>query len=75
MSQENVALVEAIYAAFGAGDAVVVLGRYKGVFKATGRALDAQLVHVWRVEDGKVVAFQQYTDTLQTAQVIERRGA
>ena len=136
MSQENVALVEAIYAAFGAGDvpgvlsrmspdivwneaenfpyadrnpylgpeavltgvfarigtewdgftvvpddlldagdAVVVLGRYKGVFKATGRALDAQLVHVWRVEDGKVVAFQQYTDTLQAAQVIERRGA
>jgi ketosteroid isomerase-like protein len=53
----------------------VALGRYKGVFKATGRALDAQLVHVWRVEDGKVVAFQQYTDTLQTAQVIERRGA
>ena len=57
-----------------AGDAVVVLGRYKGVYKATGRALDAQLVHVWRIEDGKVVAFQQYTDTLQTARVIERRG-
>ena len=57
-----------------AGDAVVVLGRYHGTFKATGRALDAQLVHVWRVEDGKAVAFQQYTDTLQSAQVMERRG-
>jgi ketosteroid isomerase-like protein len=57
-----------------AGDTVVVLGRYQGSYKATGRALDAQLVHVWRVEDGKAVAFQQYTDTLQAAQVTERRG-
>jgi ketosteroid isomerase-like protein len=52
-----------------AGDTVVVLGRYHGTYKATGRALDAQLVHVWRVADGKAVAFQQYTDTLQAAEV------
>ena len=57
-----------------AGDTIVVLGRYKGSYKATGRALDAQLVHVWRVEGNKAVRFQQYTDTLQTARVIERRG-
>lgn len=57
-----------------AGDTVIALGRYKGTYKATGRTLDAQLVHVWRVEDGKAVGFQQYTDTLQTARVIERRG-
>ena len=52
-----------------AGDAVVVLGRYRGTCKATGRALDAQLAHVWRVADGKAVRFQQYTDTLQAARV------
>jgi hypothetical protein len=52
-----------------AGDTVVVLGRYRGTYKATGRALDAQLVHVWRVEGGKAAAFQQYTDTLQAARV------
>jgi uncharacterized protein len=52
-----------------AGDTVVVLGRYRGVFKATGRALDAQLAHVWRVAGGKAAAFQQYTDTLQAARV------
>jgi ketosteroid isomerase-like protein len=57
------------------GDTVVVFGRYHGAYKATGRVLDAQLVHVWRIEDGKAVAFQQYTDTLQAAQVTERRGA
>jgi ketosteroid isomerase-like protein len=48
-----------------AGDAVVALGRYRGTNKATGRAIDAQLVHIWRIEDGKAKAFQQLTDTLQ----------
>jgi ketosteroid isomerase-like protein len=53
----------------GAGDSVVVLGRYRGAFKATGRAQDAQFAHVWRVEAGKAAGFQQYTDTLQAARV------
>ena len=48
-----------------AGDAVVALGRYRGTNRATGRAIDAQLVHIWRIEDGKAKAFQQLTDTLQ----------
>ena len=53
-----------------AGDTVVVLGRYRGTCKATGRAMDAQLAHVWRVRDGKAARFQQYTDTLQAARVM-----
>ncbi|HEX4739413.1 MAG TPA: nuclear transport factor 2 family protein [Allosphingosinicella sp.] len=53
-----------------AGDTVVVLGRYKGGCKATGKPLDAQMVHVWRVKDGKAAHFQQYTDTLQAARVM-----
>ena len=52
-----------------AGDTVVVLGRYGGTYKATGRAMHAQMVHVWCIRDGKVAAFQQYTDTLQAARV------
>ena len=31
--------------------------------------LDAQVAHVWDFRDGKVVRFQQYTDTWQFAQV------
>ena len=50
-----------------AGNAIVVLGRYRGTFRATGRALDAQMVHVWRVREGKAAAFQQYTATLAAA--------
>jgi ketosteroid isomerase-like protein len=43
--------------------------RRRGIFKATGKKFDAQLVHVWRVADGRAVSFQQYTGTLQAARV------
>lgn len=52
-----------------AGETVVVLGRYRGICKATGLAMDAQFAHVWRVADGRAARFQQYTDTLQAARV------
>jgi ketosteroid isomerase-like protein len=42
---------------------VVVEARYTGTYRATGRSLDAQACHVWRVADGKVTHFQQYLDT------------
>ena len=44
-------------------------GRYKGVAQATGKELDAQVTHVWEIDAGKLVKFQQYTDTWQFAQV------
>lgn len=47
------------------GDHVVVLGRYTGTRKDSGRRLDAQFVHHWTVGDGRVKRFQQYTDTAQ----------
>lgn len=56
----------------GAGDTVVAEGRYRAdAAKSTGQPLDAQVAHVWDVRDGKVVRFQQYTDTWQFA---ERTG-
>jgi ketosteroid isomerase-like protein len=48
-------------------DTVVVEGRYRGTMKATGTPVDAQFAHVWQVRDGKIVRFQQYTDTRQWA--------
>ena len=45
------------------GQRVVALARYRAVYKATGKQLDAQVAHVWTVEDGKVIRFDQYTDT------------
>jgi uncharacterized protein len=51
-------------------DGVVTLGRYSGTYKQTGRRLDAQFAHVWRVTDGKIHEFQQFTDTAQFSRAI-----
>jgi ketosteroid isomerase-like protein len=47
------------------GDTAVALGRYRGTSKASGMPVDAQFAHVWKLADGKVVSYQQYTDTAQ----------
>ena len=49
----------------GSGETAVAFGRYRGTFKQTGKAVNAQFVHVFRFQGGKVVRFQQYTDTAQ----------
>ena len=49
------------------GDTVVVEGRYRGTMKATRHPVDAQFAHVWQLRDGRIVRFQQYTDTKQWA--------
>ena len=46
-----------------AGDMVVGLGYYSGRYKATGKEFRAQFAHVFKLRDGKIVKFQQYTDT------------
>jgi ketosteroid isomerase-like protein len=46
-----------------AGEQVVVLGRYRGVAKATGKTLDVPFVHVWTLRDGRAVRFRQFLDT------------
>ncbi len=53
----------------GAGDTVLVEGRYRGTAKATGKPLNVQMAHVWDVRGGKVAKFQEYVDTWQVAQV------
>jgi ketosteroid isomerase-like protein len=46
-----------------AGEQVVVLGRYRGIAKGTGKELDVPFVHVWTVRDGQAVRFRQFLDT------------
>ena len=55
-----------------AGDTVVVECRYTGVHNATGKKLDAQACHVWKLRSGKITSFQQYVDT---AQLLDAMGA
>ena len=48
-----------------AGEFVVMEGRYTGTYKPSGKSIDAQVCHVLRFRDGKLVSFQQYVDTGQ----------
>lgn len=50
-----------------AGDTIIGLGVYAGIHRATGEHFSARVAHVWRLSDGKVVAFEQFTDTLLVA--------
>ena len=53
-----------------AGDTVVVECRYAGLYRPTGKRLDAQVCHVWTVQDGSVRRFQQYADTARLRDVM-----
>lgn len=46
-----------------AGGQAVGVGAYSGVNKKTGKPFTARVVHVWDVKDGKITAFEQFTDT------------
>lgn len=45
-----------------AGDSVVTTGRTVGTAKNTGEAFDVPVVHVWRVEAGKIVSLHVFLD-------------
>jgi ketosteroid isomerase-like protein len=48
-----------------AGETIVGRGYYSGRFRKTGSDVRAQFAHVFMFRNGKVVKFQQYTDTAQ----------
>lgn len=48
-----------------AGETVVGHGYYSGTYKKNGEPVRAQLAHLFTFRDGKVMKFQQYTDTAQ----------
>lgn len=45
------------------GASVVVLGQYRGTAGASGLMLNTPFAHVWTVIGGRVMAFEQHTDT------------
>ena len=52
------------------GDSIVGVGDYSGTFRATGKSMHARVVHVWQLEAGKIVRFEQFTDTLLVARAM-----
>jgi len=54
-----------------AGDEAVAIGNYTARHKATGKAMNVRVVHVWGVADGKIRRFEQFTDTLRVAEAMQ----
>ena len=46
-----------------AGSEIVVLGRYRGRAKRSGKLLDVPFVHIWTIRDDRAVRFRQFLDT------------
>jgi hypothetical protein len=59
----------------GSGATVAAVVRYTGTGKATGKALDVPVVHVWDISDGKMARFRQFIDTVKYAEVVPARAA
>ena len=50
---------------------IIVTGRYSAKHKKTGKEINAQFVHIFWIENGKVIKFQQYADTYQVNSAIQ----
>ena len=57
----------------GSGATVAAVVRYTGTGKATGKALDVPVVHLWEIRDGKMARFRQFIDTVKYAEVVPAR--
>ncbi len=54
-----------------AGDRLLVLGRYVGTARATGREFEANLVHLWTAREGRLAHLWHLTDTAAWAAALE----
>ena len=53
-----------------AGNIITVEGEYTGVRKKTGKKVQARVIHLWKLIDGKII-IEQFTDTALFWQAIE----
>lgn len=53
------------------GEQVVGVGTYAGTYRETGKPMQARATHVWRLAGGKIVGFEQFTDTLLVARAMQ----
>lgn len=54
------------------GDQVLATLRYNATVKATGKKVDAQVAHHWKLKGGKITSFQQHVDTKQLSEVSKK---
>ena len=54
------------------GEKIVGVGTYSGTYIKTGKSMDVRVTHLWHVIDGKIISFEQFTDTLLIAQAMQK---
>jgi len=45
------------------GDVVAAYGTYSGTYKKTNKSFEARVVHLWKLQAGKIVSFEQFVDS------------
>lgn len=45
------------------GDRVAAFGVYSGIYRQTGKAMQASFAHLYRLENNKIVEMQQFVDS------------
>jgi len=45
------------------GDTVIAVGVYSGTYKQTGKHFEADFVHIWKLQNQKIVNYKQYVDS------------
>ena len=53
------------------GDRVVAYGTYTGIFKATNKAFQARVAHLWKLEEGLIVSFEQFVDSVPVVSAMQ----
>lgn len=53
------------------GDGVFVVGYYEGTYKETGKPVRAEFASEYKVANGQITEYNQYTDTFLVAQAMD----
>lgn len=56
------------------GDAVMTLGRYTAIMKATGKTFDSPIAHYWKFRDGKVARYVGLANTAAAVDALQPAG-
>jgi ketosteroid isomerase-like protein len=55
---------------YAAGDKVFVRGHYAWTMRKTGKPVASEWLHIFAVRDGKLLGFEEFTDTAQFAEAL-----
>jgi hypothetical protein len=57
------------------GDTVVAIGYYTAIARATGKAMASDWTMVWKIRDGKLAWFREFTDSQALAAAVTGKAA